>query len=406
MGHDLNPSVIIRRANRSLVLEVLARHGELGRASLCAATGLTAPGLSRVVRELIDAGLVLEETNNTNKKQVGRPSPLLSINPSGAYVLGITLSLNRLSIALYNAALEKLGQREISNSTVNQPKRVIRSLVKEGKELISEYLQSTNRLAGIGVSIGFPVLEPQLEGGIVTSEALGWRNVPIAELISKSFDLPVKFEPRPVSLLRTEIDLAQRQDEQCVFLINCAVKIGCTGMTGGQLLFKEQDYLIDLMHVACTNSTLHCECGRTGCLGQSSAGVGALQNYMGAEFSDKSSAEYGSLLKDLLNKAQSGDANARRAFRKSGAYMASGVDIISALFSPDAILISGEVGRQPDFVAGLQKKLKQMSGSAAVDRIRVSRATSDQAAANIARHAFVLSRDLDFKRFHFLEQNN
>ncbi len=406
MGHDLNPSVIIRRANRSLVLEVLARQGELGRASLCTATGLTAPGLSRVVRELIDAGLVLEETISTSKKQVGRPSPLLSINPKGAYVLGITLSLNRLSIALYNAALEKLGQSEVSNSTINQPKRVIRSLVKNGKALIAKHIQSSNRLAGIGVSIGFPVLEPQLEGGIITSEALGWRNVPIAELISKGFDLPVKFEPRPVSLLRTEIDLAQRQDEQCVFLINCAGKIGCTGMTGGQLLFQEQDYLIDLMHVACRNSSLPCECGRTGCLGKSSAGVGALQFYMGAEFAQNSSAEYGALLRDLLNKAQSGDAKARRAFRKSGAYMASGVDVISALFSPDAILISGEVGRQPDFVDGLQKKLKQISGPAAVDRVRVSRATSDQAAANIARHAFVLSRDLDFKRFHFLEQNN
>ena len=72
--------------------------------------GLTGAGISRISRDLIDSGMLLETAQESVSKGAGRRGSDLSLNPDGAYVLGITITANRKSVTLVNCTQQVLGQ--------------------------------------------------------------------------------------------------------------------------------------------------------------------------------------------------------------------------------------------------------------------------------------------------------
>ena len=85
-------------------MTLLARHKNLTRHEICAQTGLTGAGLSRNIRELVDAGLVTDLPEVSSQNQKGRRRSILSLNAQGAFVIGMTLSANRKQVCVMNCA--------------------------------------------------------------------------------------------------------------------------------------------------------------------------------------------------------------------------------------------------------------------------------------------------------------
>ena len=73
----------IRRENLRQIMMLLARHKTLTRHEICARTGLTGAGLSRNIRELVDAGLVTDSPEESPQNQKGRRRSILSLNAKG-----------------------------------------------------------------------------------------------------------------------------------------------------------------------------------------------------------------------------------------------------------------------------------------------------------------------------------
>ena len=97
-----SPNTDMRKINRSAMLRLVAKHGQISRNKLCEYMGLTGAGISRISRDLIDTGMLLETAQEGVSKGAGRRGSDLSLNPDGAYVLGITITANRKSVTLVN----------------------------------------------------------------------------------------------------------------------------------------------------------------------------------------------------------------------------------------------------------------------------------------------------------------
>ena len=214
-------------------MTLLARNGPMLRSELCLATGLTGAGISRIARELIDAGLVRETTSTARNGAVGRKSNRLEIQPDGVFVLGVTLTANRVSVGLFNAALRNhLVSTKFKALEINRPTTVVRQLVNDARRLLDEHHIPIDRVAGTGIAVGLLL---DTDDGCVSSQALGWRAVPVAQPFEEAFGCPVRVESRAAALLRAERDSAGAGPGKRVFLVNCGIGIGCAGILGGQL---------------------------------------------------------------------------------------------------------------------------------------------------------------------------
>ena len=79
----------LRRHNRGLVLEHLFRASTVSRTALSEATGLTPAAVSRITRELVEAGLVHELAHEGGQAARRRPQVDLELASEGACVIGI-----------------------------------------------------------------------------------------------------------------------------------------------------------------------------------------------------------------------------------------------------------------------------------------------------------------------------
>ncbi|HEY8172439.1 MAG TPA: helix-turn-helix domain-containing protein, partial [Dehalococcoidia bacterium] len=70
-----------------MVLQAVRLHGALPGAEIARLTRLTAQTISLITKRLIDDGLLLK--GEPVRGKVGQPSVPLSLNPDGAYSIGV-----------------------------------------------------------------------------------------------------------------------------------------------------------------------------------------------------------------------------------------------------------------------------------------------------------------------------
>jgi predicted NBD/HSP70 family sugar kinase len=92
----------LRQYNERVVLQALRLHGALPAAELARLTHLTAQTISMITKRLLDDGLLLKGAPQRGK--VGQPSVPLSLNPDGAFSIGIKVGRRSLDVLLLDFA--------------------------------------------------------------------------------------------------------------------------------------------------------------------------------------------------------------------------------------------------------------------------------------------------------------
>jgi predicted NBD/HSP70 family sugar kinase len=88
----------LRQYNERVVLHAVRLAGALPAAEIARATQLTAQTVSMITKRLLDDGLLLKGAPRRGK--VGQPSVPLSLNPEGAYAIGIKVGRRSLDVLL------------------------------------------------------------------------------------------------------------------------------------------------------------------------------------------------------------------------------------------------------------------------------------------------------------------
>lgn len=91
-------AVSVRSYNERLVLSLLLQNEGISRMEIGQKTGLSAQTVSVIVRSLEQEGLVA--TGKAQKSRMGPPTIPLSLNPSGAFSVGISVGYKRTDVVL------------------------------------------------------------------------------------------------------------------------------------------------------------------------------------------------------------------------------------------------------------------------------------------------------------------
>ena len=100
----------VRVYNERLVLSLVRRHGSLAKVDIARSTGLSAQTISVIMRALETDGLLLR--GEPIRGKVGQPSVPMSLNPEGAYSLGLKIGRRSADIILLEGQSQPLREWE------------------------------------------------------------------------------------------------------------------------------------------------------------------------------------------------------------------------------------------------------------------------------------------------------
>src|SRR5690606_28100200 len=176
----------LRRHNLSTVLEGIHLEGAVSRADLTARTGLNRSTIRALLGELIDLGLIVEDSVAT-KTSPGRPSSVARVRPAGAVALAIELEVDYTAVATVGLGGHIFESARASNPSPDAPPDTVVALLAELATPLLDSLPSDGVLIGAGVAAAG--LVRRSDGFLTVSPNRGWQDAPLGTMISDALGI-------------------------------------------------------------------------------------------------------------------------------------------------------------------------------------------------------------------------
>jgi len=314
---------LLRRHNRGLVLNLLREHGPLSRTELSQYTGLAPSVLTRLIRELISEGVVVEA--GKAESNGGRRPTLLALNPGYASAIGLKVERTRLLGARVDLAGRIRARGAVPFSERPDPQRFL--------ELARWLIEQLRRGKLLGVGIGISGFVDAARGIELYSPILGWREVPLAGPLSRLVGLPVHLENDVNALTLAERWYGAGRGFRNFVCVTVGEGIGAGVVVEGELYRGAAGGAGELGHTTLDPHGPLCRCGERGCLE-----VYASDRFL---LSHAKELGYGGI-SGLIQAARDGDRAAQAVFTKMGRALGIGVKNLVNLLNPEAVVLGGE----------------------------------------------------------------
>ena len=137
----------VRSYNERLVLSLLLQNERISRLEIGERTGLSAQTVSVIVRSLEQEGLVVK--GEAQRGRVGPPTIPLSLNPEGAYAVGVSFGAQAVDIVLIDFVGDL--RRHTTHPYGGFPAFTLTDHIKAA--LAATPIEATSRIAGIGLAV-------------------------------------------------------------------------------------------------------------------------------------------------------------------------------------------------------------------------------------------------------------
>lgn len=177
----------VRDHNERAILTVLRERGAMSGAEIARALGVSAQTASVILRVLEDNGLVVK--GDPIKGKVGKPQVPYTLNPDGAFSLGLRIGRRNADLLLVDLVGTVRAQRSTTYPYPTPP--LIEGFVQSATtDLLAATQINMGQIEGLGVAAPFELWNWLDALGAPKAEAELWRDYSIAEnlarIISKS----------------------------------------------------------------------------------------------------------------------------------------------------------------------------------------------------------------------------
>jgi len=391
----LHSTTQLRAINRVAVLANIARAGSVSRATIAQSTGLTLAAISRITRELINAGVVVEG-DEIKLEGAGRRTRSLSLSSTAASIIVMVISANRRAVGIANCRGDIVASVELPEIDLSLANDAIEYFCKEARLLVNATGIEQTKILGVSVVVAANTNPANNDS--ISSPVLGWKNIPVKSMIENALDLPVHLEARAVALLDPELWYRPAQHSQSIVLINNGWRLGSSVYANNQLLQTQNGRLGEVAHLPIKGENSQCYCGQTGCLDSLASGAAIVHSLECTNLMNfDASLPLNKRLSQALEVSIKEDEIAR-VFRLAGETLGEGLKSVISLFSPERILIAGNTCRQPDYFSGVKKKLRSTLKHHANCELVVCNVTSIDAAVVSGLKTFLLTDTLNINR--------
>jgi predicted NBD/HSP70 family sugar kinase len=331
----------MRRANRSVVLTSLYRHGPLSRQELSRQTALSQASVSNMVSELLAEGLV--EEAGVIESDGGRPRTLVRVAPRFAYVVGIDIGETRVQVELFDLSMTAVAKADHAITSARPAPADVVSRALEGLDrVLREAGLGPESVLGVGVAVSGVV--EQCADVVVDAQSLGWRRVPLGAMLRAGTDIPVYIDNGAKTLGQAEMWFGAGRGARHAVVALVGSGVGAAVVTDGVLYRGIGGSAGEWGHTTVSYGGRPCRCGGRGCL-EAYVGAGAvLDRYRdanGGRSAPGVDAEFA--FAALLAAAEESTA-AADVLTDTVGYLGAGLAALVNLYNPERIVLGGWAG--------------------------------------------------------------
>jgi predicted NBD/HSP70 family sugar kinase len=250
----------LRRRHMARILEVLCQKPGLPRSRLARLLRLSASAVTEAVAELLEEGLLVERP--LPPKGQGRPSIALDVEGERHLVLAWEVDVDRMAVALMNLRGE-VRTRVLLPPAPEDPQEAFSALAEA-----TEPLLDGKRLLAVGVAVP-GLLEPE-EGHLTLAPNLGWRDLPLGELVQESLrrlgltGLPLAVENEANAAAYGLYALGKWKVDHCLYL-SLGVGVGGGVVVDRKVYHGARFHAGEVGHIPLDPEGPRCGCGKRGC---------------------------------------------------------------------------------------------------------------------------------------------
>ncbi|MFD3490370.1 ROK family protein [Streptomyces sp. NPDC058690] len=337
------------------VLSAILDHGPVARSTVARLTGLSPASVTGHVGQLLARGLVRESAETAGPRGLGRPHIPVEIDTGRYLVAGAHIAVAHSTVSLMDLRGRIVAEDRQSHRTTD-PHRLLAGLAERLPRLVSARAAGRTVLA-LGVATGHRV-DP-VAGMIVEHPLLGWRDVPVRDILSAATGMPVHVDSHSRALARAEQMFGEASTRASMVLLFIGAVVDAAFATEGAMHRGPRSGAGSIAHLPLgaggSGGAEPCSCGRSGCL----------QSEVSERAMVRRAAEQGLLVasfRELLDQALAGEARAVALFRRRARLVGRAAALLLDMFDP-AVLVVVEpgAGRIPECLADLREQVAERS---------------------------------------------
>lgn len=344
---------VVKKGNKSLVLQTIQEYTPISRADIANKTGLNKGTVSSQVSELLAEDLILESGPGVSSG--GRRPVMLLFNHLAGYSIGVDIGVNYILGILTDL------QGNITNEKITHFNDLSYEEIQIQLNMIIDSLllsmpPSSYGLVGIGVGVPGTV---STEGEILLAPNLNWRNKDLKGFLEEKYDVPVLIENEANAGAYGEKKFGAGQSSDNLIYISVGIGIGVGLILNGELYKGHNGFSGELGHMTIEVDGPLCRCGNQGCW-ELYASEKALVNNAAEKGIRPADGQKLSL--EMLNElAEGGDPVAINIFREIGNYLGIGINNIINIFNPEQIIVGNRLASSGNWLReSIKEKQKQM----------------------------------------------
>ncbi len=331
------------------VVHLLRSSGPMARADLAEELGLDRPTMTAIVRELIEAGALVElEVQGSGSR--GRPRTLLGCNPKVRRVIGIEIDPLRARVVLADGAGIISSEGETPTGK-RRPTAVVQSIIRIAKKLISE--SSGGRVVAAGVCI--PGYVDDASGLVIESHELGWKIIDLGALISKALGIPVAVQDITKAVTLTEAIAGKARESRLAVVLDYGHRLGIGLIRNGRPSAGATGVAGAIGHIQLYGGKIQCCCGRIGCV-EAEISMQAMQ----AAAPQTAGVPFDDIDFDSVVRRSTADPESQRIVRDVVDRVAHLAVLIEALIDPELLVIAGLIVEFDELAAALEARIEEL----------------------------------------------
>ncbi len=233
----------------------------------------------------------------------------------------------------------------------------------------------------IGVGIGAPGPLDRGRGVVLIAPNLGWRDLPLRDLIQRRVGLPATLDNDANCATLGEWWTGAARGARNVVGITIGTGIGGGLILDGRLYHGSSDMAGEIGHTTIDSNGRRCKCGNYGCLEAYTSGPAIAERAREA----LRALEEPSMLLDLAQgradritaqtvyeASERGDAVAREVVRDTARFLGAGIANLLNTFNPDVVVVAGGVTQAGDALfEPLNAEVRRRAFRPAVEACRI-----------------------------------
>ncbi|WUN23161.1 ROK family transcriptional regulator [Streptomyces sp. NBC_00316] len=349
------PGPARRVSGTGSVLSAILDHGPVARSTVARLTGLSPASVTGHVGRLLARGLVRESAETSGPRGLGRPHIPVEIDTGRYLVAGAHIAVAHSTVSLMDLRGRIVAEDRRPHRTTD-PHRMLGDLAARLPRLATAHAAGRTVLA-LGVATGHRV-DPEA-GVIVEHPQLGWRDVPVRDVLSAATGLPVHVDSHARALARAEQMFGETSTRTSTVLLFIGAVVDAAFATEGAMHRGPRSGAGGVAHLPLgaggSGGAEPCSCGRTGCL----------QSEVSERAMVRRAAEQGlrvASFRELLDLALAGEGRALELFRRRAGLVGRAAALLLDMFDPEVlVVVEPGAGRIPECLAELRAQVAERS---------------------------------------------